>query len=1332
MSKRRESKNDESPAGPTPTGGRRGRAPRWLPTAILSFAALLLVASLATVLLAVLFARGNPVLSRRIVALISTAIGSDSTRLESDRIHGSLLGGAVLEHPRLVVLTPDGPVTWMSARRLRADYDLFKLLLSRNRTLKITIDSPVLPLVHDRRGNLVVPRFRASKQHPLEKTATRIDIAFHGGAISLDRGGVRFGKIEGNAVASLENHRTTVRVAKLSGVSEMPGRPGKIRAEGTAVVTDGRMRVEPLYVALDRTRVRSAVEWDLAKARVISSRTGFAPLDLAETMRLLDLAPVTRGTLVGEVGFSGDPASGVATLRLSGTVAGEPVDALLARASLVPGAVRVESVRARVRQAEISGRAVVETRGILTAEAQLHNVDPALLPWWRLPKNTPHGLLNGMARVRARKARPYPAAEVALDLDAGNLGRFTIDRGMVHARLGERGDVTIDTAWVDTPGARLITSGKVAADTSLAFSFEAQIRDLSAMDELIRPLEAESGRGRVVGTVAGRSSRPEYQMQGILTAGRLTNGMGFDSLRLSSRGRLGTSPLATADLTVVRLRAGPRPLGDVVSSVTISDKITINRYRQAFGDTTLTFHGEVRFHGKEAAATLDTLHLAIGELEWRNIGFVEASLEGDRLRVSHLTLGTDSGQLDAVGSVWLRENRVDARGTLQRVDLSRVLGPRDSRATPRGIADADWLMAGPLSDPEIQANFRVSGPRFGGIQGDSLSADLKYTPGLLSISEARWVSGSGRLSVAGSARPRLTFQDWARSLSRGDHAWASRVDLALQGNADSLDVSSLGAIDTSLASLHGFVTGIVRITGTAADPTLAISAHGSALAFQGVQADIGEFTGSYVDRRLTIVSLDVHRGGATSHVEGSIPVDLSLYGSRKWIRSEPISLKLRMVDADFGLATLFIPEFAASAGKLNMTADLKGTPAHPEILGSLKLVDGVLRVAGRDEVLDGLEVDATFDQNQVSVSRIAAREGKRGRVTGAGWWKPVTGRHWGDYEFRLHASEFTATDRETYMFRFSGDFLVQDAVNPDGAEVPRITSVTPATLSRGELTMDLSQPREELAYPMPFLYEIVIDVPRNLWYRNLDTEVELSNGQLTLRNEGMRDLILGSLEVKGKYYLYSNEFHIVDGEIDFTTLDRIDPDINIEAQTTVPSPDRAQGRATIYQTLSGRSSHLKVHLHDDQNSGEAYLWKLLTIGQFTTAGNELSATQNNAAPTAGPDVTLPVTNYLFRNAERWLGDVGFIDTIDLKSGKATGPNTGTSPIGLFGVGKYVTPELYVRYSRDFSSTAEQKISAEYRVTRHLLLRGEQIRSTPAAKDQAAQQYNLDLKVRLEY
>ena len=105
-----------------------------------------------------------------------------------------------------------------------------------------------------------------------------------------------------------------------------------------------------------------------------------------------------------------------------------------------------------MRQAAVVGRGVFETRGVLTAEARLRDVDPALLPWWRLPEHTPHGLLSGRASIRARKSRPYLTGEIAMDLDPGRLGRLLIERGalpivfMAHLTGGNGGMAPAVTA----------------------------------------------------------------------------------------------------------------------------------------------------------------------------------------------------------------------------------------------------------------------------------------------------------------------------------------------------------------------------------------------------------------------------------------------------------------------------------------------------------------------------------------------------------------------------------------------------------------------------------------------------------------------------------------------------------------------------------------------------------------------------------------------------------------------------------------------------------------------------------------------------------------------
>ena len=74
---------------------------------------------------------------------------------------------------------------------------------------------------------------------------------------------------------------------------------------------------------------------------------------------------------------------------------------------------------------------------------------------------------------------------------------------------------------------------------------------------------------------------------------------------------------------------------------------------------------------------------------------------------------------------------------------------------------------------------------------------------------------------------------------------------------------------------------------------------------------------------------------------------------------------------------------------------------------------------------------------------------------------------------------------------------------------------------------------------------------------------------------------------------------------------------------------------------------------------------------------------------------------------------------------------GPIDLGLVGVGKFVTRDLFLKYSSDFSGQSEQQITAEYRMTRHLLLRGQQILGRQSS-NQSEQEFNLDLKIRVEY
>jgi autotransporter translocation and assembly factor TamB len=448
-----------------------------------------------------------------------------------------------------------------------------------------------------------------------------------------------------------------------------------------------------------------------------------------------------------------------------------------------------------------------------------------------------------------------------------------------------------------------------------------------------------------------------------------------------------------------------------------------------------------------------------------------------------------------------------------------------------------------------------------------------------------------------------------------------------------------------------------------------------------------------------------------------------------------------MSDADFKLASVIYPAYvASSAGKLSVMAGVSGTVRAPEIQGTVRLKDGMVRLAGREEVVNRIQLEGSFDQNQLTITSMTGAQGTKGKLTGSGTWQwgglagraiPVAAGPPGKYQFKVNASNFTVTDRETYAMQLTGTFTIANGTTEDGRQMPFVSGTS--TLSRGNLTLDLAATDQE-EIVLPFYYDVSVDVPQGLFYRTVDSEVELQ-GTLRLLNKGQGNLALGTMTVrKGRYYLFTREIQNLTGDFIFNSLDRTDPELAVDGETTIPAAKGAQP-TIIKVSLTGRASRPVVHLWDpnpDSRNTQADLWRMLTYGQFAPA-QESGATDIGGNGSAS-GLSLPIQAYLFRNAERWLSQSGWIDTFDLGTGGRAGGEARTGPldVGVVGAGKYVTRDLYINYSREFSGAEEKRIGAEYRVTRHLLLKGERTDRNATQGGRPPEEYNLDLKVRLEY
>lgn len=1332
---------ESPPTDPAAVNSARGRAgaPRggrgWLVRAmVVAVTSVLVVIVGALTLVTFLFQSGSPFLSGRIMAVLNRAVASDSTRFVSDRVHGTLFRGAVVDHPRLLVRTSSGEMTWAKAKTLRIDYDLIGLALGRPQDFRVEVESPYVDLLHDARGEMVLPKFARRRAGGRPSKEVRVEIAIRDGGFALDRNDIRFGAIGGHAVLRIGPEKSTLRLDRMVGVSRTPGRPGTLGLSGDLTIDAGVLRAHPLDIVLGTSRLTAAGGWDLAEARVRDGRVDLHPLELREFFRSFKIQS-PEGTVRGEVTFSGTPTAGEARACLEGTYAGETIDTLVVAAHLRPGAVDFSGLRMLVKRSEITGKGTLFTKGLLTADFGFRDVDPAHLPWWTPPEGTPPGDLNGRVTVTARRIAPKPDATLALSLSPSRVGRMAIERGSIRVVARPDGGATFDSSWIQVPGGILSARGRLGADRTIDARVDGRVSDLSRLNSFLGAMPAESGSGRISGRLTGTLDDPRFLAQADLFQGRFANGVGGDTVLVETQGRIRPSLDLTADIGIRGLSVRGRRWGDLDATLTGGRTLRVERFRQTLGDTVLTLRGEVTFERDGVSARVDSLALAAGEHRVRNRGPVRLAHAGDHLRVNDLVLELDPGTLIADLDWNPARGTVDFRGRVEGVDLSRLPELRRRPERIAGVVQGDLLASGALSDPEVSLRLDVVEPTLGAFVGDSLVAEIDYVPGVLTVQRALWTEQASRLSLSGSVRPSLPLEEWLRALGKRDPAWAARASLALSVAADSFDLSLLAPADTSLQSLEGIATLRARIGGTAEAPVLDLTAEAPRIRYRGVDGAISAVALAYRDRRLLVSRLEVRQDEAVSQVRGELPLDLSFYAKERLIPDRTLALSIEIPNGDLSIARVLFPVIGTSSGSFGASARLGGTWKHPRVTGTARVSNGRLRLAGREEVIDRIVLEATFDEERLTIANAVGRQGEKGRIQASGTWRwPSAGSNGerarygppGEYTFHVTTTEFAVTDRENYFLRMNGEFDIESARHPGGGTVPKITGRT--TVTKGELTLDLSKPAGSPGEPTPFLYYITVDVPGNFFYRNLDAEVELEaqSSPLIFRNEGYGDLALGILEVRGgQYYVVTREFRNLQGTVNFNNPDRIDPEVNIVGETSLPTPEGTP--ATVYLSLTDRMSRLKVNVYDDVGTSQNELWKALAFGQFVR-GYDVSSADASGADAS---VMVPISNYLFQNVERWLGSTGFIDTIDLRGGGGTADEAGegNSPISAFGVGKYVTPELYFKYSREFSGETDEQISADYRVTRHLLLKGQQVRDLSGTEPT---EYNLDLKIRLEY
>lgn len=1295
-------------------------------------AVLVVVAIVAAV---VVWQTRGPALARKFGQLAQEyLVANDSTRIEISDVSGNPLGSLRLHGVRLMVRDGKEWKRFLSSSAVDLEFDVSKMSRAGVEFRSVRVSEPQFRLLRGRDGGFLLPHFGKKGRKGGPKFHVRIDdLSVEDGDFSIERGGedVVFSRI--NVSTLLRRTDEGIVLDSLRASFEL--QPWEYRVEGLSgglVVRGDAVRTDSLAV---RTPASSFVvrglypykEADSLNLEFLSERFSIPELRAFESLSFLP----DSGQVAGEARVEKEGSGPTRVLtKLQGQYGRHPIKSLDATTELGKGQWRSEfrllSAGSTVEGSFASGPGTLQECAV-----DFRNFDPG--EWQEIfgQKELPHGSLDGAFRFSG-SSLTSPAREGPFEvaLDPGHYAGFAFSSARASGSFDGHGRLLLPAVRFSGNGYEATASGSVELGGAIDFNFESSVSgltdfswvtgrfDLTGNVSATGRLSSDGNRmvlnARLAGPLGGTVPR---SVSGLIKEGRVA-GEVWPSLSLDTEALLSPAAVLGYELDSLRVRAvvtepGPAPAGTVLSSgEDCSDvkAVIASGVQAARADSLLDVEASVIVCEGETLVKATRLVLDTGRSTWTSDKHFSLVWRERRLGVRDFELSSVDGRFAFDGTYEPETGGVAGEVELSLEEVSAVLagylpfgGRLDGRATfeldreaARVEAEVDWEEAS------------VSGRRLGNVSFGFGSKGDEISIGKLRLTERTGaVEASGRLVVAGGLRA------LADTLS-ADRAMPAGTSAELTIRLDGFELSQLRDWHDSMAVVGGSLAGTVGVTGSLENPTVELDLTGTDLRIKEYEVSRADVRARLQNGTCALSQVGLTERGARGTCEGSFPLTLNLAKGRVSVPDGPLDIRVSLPESDFSVASLFIRQIASSSGLMVGQARIGGTVKNPTLDGAFDIREATLRLAGREEVLEHLNAHVTLDETEVELVDFAAAQGEKGRIDGSGRIY-LGGDNRGHYSFSLRGKRVTYGDPEDMAMVFDCDLVVASVDVKDRGTIPKITgsiNVRQGIIAR-EFESGIGSGEEAM-----WFCDVQIEVPNNLWLKNINAEIELG-GSLTARKDLSGLILLGTLRIlRGKYYVFDNEFRIVSGSLEFKDVGRIDPELNIEAETS------ASGRK-IFLSLSGKLSEPAIRLScDDANLNQTDILRLLTLGKYVDAST--GETTNGGFM---PGVTGSVGNYFLRQIERRLArEVKWVDSIELGGSLEGGASLSELRWGL---GKYITPALYFRYSQGLVRTSERDVSIEYRLSELLFLRGGVVsRDRLAGRDR--DEYSLDLRLKYEY
>jgi autotransporter translocation and assembly factor TamB len=470
---------------------------------------------------------------------------------------------------------------------------------------------------------------------------------------------------------------------------------------------------------------------------------------------------------------------------------------------------------------------------------------------------------------------------------------------------------------------------------------------------------------------------------------------------------------------------------------------------------------------------------------------------------------------------------------------------------------------------------------------------------------------------------------------------------------------------------------------------------------------------------------------------GRFPIDLSFGEIDNRFPDNPIDFRLETSGERFLLAEAFIDAIDRFDTEFEFDIELTGTYSQPEVTGRGNLTKGVLKIQYMVNPLVDLEGRLRMKDNKVFVDSA---------------WAAVAGqeREWGGILDLLKSDNagkkaaknnssvrtygtLTLLDLNNFLYdlevRGRNAYFLADAYNVSGiADFDlNVEGETPPVV-RGDITLSRLDIRDNYESFVGYDYDpsvaavedstiwdldLNLKALNNIWVKNRDINAEFKADMRVQRHVGILGSLGGLEAIRGTYNVLGEEPRIQSGTITYPDFATVDPEIDFVVIKRIP-PRTTDGGESISEPITMEihvTGTLLVPKIEVPGFSQEEALRLLVSGSWagrTLASERKSQDYLNSVTAVAASMGLDPSTVQTIFEELEIGE--------FEADK--GPR--------LSVAKYISPNLYVRYSRRLRDP-ESSIGVEYYLNDHI-----SFRATQGMKGSEHEGISFDLNLNYEY